>query len=381
MIRDLTDDELRRALVLKWGTVDPDVLPAWVAEMDYATAPVVVDAVRRAVEDGVLGYPPFDTDGGALGQAYAGFAQRHYGQLVDPEQVQPVVDVTAGVRVAIDVLSDDAPVVLPTPAYHPQFGVIAITGREVWELPVPPDAASGMFDLDRLESLFAAGARTLLLTQPHNPLGHVYSRAELEAIRDVVVRHGGRVVSDEIHAPLVLPGAEHVPYLSLPGTADHAVAVLAASKTFNTAGLRCAQIVTDDPATRDRLLDVPAAQNDSWSTLGEIAAVAAYADGDVWLAALVARLDEQRTLLASLLADHLPEARMRPLAATYLAWLDLRGYGHDDPAAVALAKGRVRLEPGDRYQAGLTGHVRLNLATSPDRLTEIVRRLATSLTR
>ena len=380
MIRDLTDDELRRAMILKWGSVDPDVLPAWVAEMDYATAPPVVEAVRRAVDDGVLGYPPFEGGGGPLGEAYAGFARRHYGQEVDPEQVLPVVDVTAGVRVALDVLSDDAPVVLPTPAYHPQFGVIPITGRELWELPVPPDAESGMFDLDRLDALFADGARTLLLTQPHNPLGHVHSRAELEGIRDVVVRHGGRVISDEIHAPLVLPGTEHVPYLSLEGTADHAVAVLAASKAFNTAGLRCAQIVTADPATRDRLLDVPMARNDSWSSLGEIAAVAAYAEGDAWLAALVARLDEQRTLLADLLAEHLPEALTRPLMATYLAWLDLRAYAVDDPAAVALATGRVKLEPGHRYQAGLAGHVRLNLATSPDRLTEIVRRLALALT-
>ena len=379
MIRDLTDDELRRAMILKWGSVDADVLPAWVAEMDYATAPPVADAVRRAVEDGVLGYPPFDGSGGPLGEAYAGFARRHYGHEVDPEQVLPTVDVTAGVRVALDVLSDDAPVVLPTPAYHPQFGVIPITGRALWELPVPPDSEIGMFDLDRLDSLFADGARTLLLTQPHNPLGHVYSRAELEGIRDVVLRHGGRVISDEIHAPLVLPGAEHLPYLSLPGTADHAVAVLAASKAFNIAGLRCAQIVTADPATRDRLLDVPMARNDSWSPLGEIAAVAAYAEGHDWLAALITRLDEQRTLLAALLAEHLPEARMRPLRATYLAWLDLRAYDVDDPAAVALAKGRVKLEPGDRYQAGLSGHVRLNLATSPQRLAEIVRRLVASL--
>ena len=107
MIRDLTDDELRRAMILKWGSVDPDVLPAWVAEMDYATAPPVLDAIRRAVEDGVLGYPPFEGGGGPLGEAYAGFARRHYGQDVDPEQVLPTVDVTAGVRVALDVLSDD----------------------------------------------------------------------------------------------------------------------------------------------------------------------------------------------------------------------------------------------------------------------------------
>ena len=293
--------------------------------------------------------------------------------------MQPVVDVTAGVRVALEVLGEPGPMVLPTPAYHPQSGVAGLSGRETWELPVPPDSGSAMFDLDRLDDLLARGARTLLLTQPHNPLGHVYTREELEGIRDVVARHGARVISDEIHAPLVLPGATHVPYLTLDGTAEHAVAVLAASKAFNTAGLRCAQIVTADPATRDRLAAEPMARNDSWSPLGEVAAVAAYRDGDDWLAALVARLAGQRSLLQRLLAEHLPQARMRPLEATYLAWLDRRASGADDPAAVALDKGRVHVEAGHRYQPGLAGHVRVNLATSARRLEEIVRRLAVAL--
>ena len=380
MIKDLTDDEARRAIVLKWGTVDPDVLPAWVAEMDYAIAPPVREALLDAVNTGVTGYPTFD-QGGRLGQAYAGFAARHFGQRLDPANVIATVDVTAGVRVALDVLSDPGPMVLPLPAYHPQLDVAQVTGRERWDLPVDPDAPTAMFDLDRLDRLFAEGARTLLLTQPHNPCGHVYTREELEGIRDVVVRHGARVISDEIHAPLVLPGAEHVPYLSLEGTSDHAVAVVASSKAFNTAGLRCAQIVTADEETRKRLLDVPMARNDSWSSLGEIAAVAAYEDGDAWLASLIERLDQLRSLLADLLAEHLPDARMRPLAATYLPWLDLRAYGHPDPTAVALAKQRVLLSPGHAYHPGLDGHARLNMATSPERLTEIVRRLGTALRR
>ena len=237
-----------------------------------------------------------------------------------------------------------------------------------------------MVDLDALDRLFARGARTLLLTQPHNPGGHVHTRAELEGIRDVVTRHGARVVSDEIHGPLVLPGAEHVPYLSLEGTADHAVAVVAASKAFNLAGLKCAQMLTGDDATRDRLAEIPMAQNDSWSPLGVVAAVVAYQEGDAWLAALIERLDQQRTLLGALLAEHLPDARMRPLEATYMPWLDLRAYGHDDPAQVLL-DGGVRVSPGDIYWPGAAGHghVRLNIATSPDRLTEIVRRMATAL--
>ena len=160
----------------------------------------------------------------------------------------------------------------------------------------------------------------------------------------MVLRHGARVVSDEIHAPLVLPGAEHVSYLAIEGTHDHAVAVVAASKAFNTAGLQVR------PAGRAR----PRRPSCAWTRspcrattptrpLGVVAARAAYDHGDPWLASLVERLDQQRALLGgrSSLA-HLPEVRMRPLEATYLAWLDASAYGHDDAAAVALDRGRVR---------------------------------------
>jgi cystathionine beta-lyase len=376
-IRDFTDAEARAAILCKWGEVDDDVIPAWVAEMDYQLAPVVEQAVVAAVRLGMAGYPRLD--GGDLGHAYAGFAMRHFRHEIDPAWVLPTVDVTAGIRVALDVLSEPGPMVMPLPAYAPQLDVAQLTGRERVDLVLDPDADRAEIDLDRLAALFRAGARTLLLTQPHNPWGRVFTRAELEGVRDVVVQHGARVVSDEIHAPLALPGAEHVPYLSLEGTADHAVAVVAASKAFNTAGLRCAQIIAPDDATRKALVDAPAAINDSWSPLGVVAGVAAYTHGDPWLAALVERLDQQRSLLGRLLTEHLPEARMRPLEGTYLAWLDLRAYGVADPAAVCLERGRVRLAPGHDYHPGLDGHVRLNIATSPDRLTEIIRRMAIAL--
>jgi len=379
VIRDLTDDELRAASPLKWGMTPDGVIPAWVAEMDFAVAEPVVRAVREAVDRGALGYPAFELGGGELGEAYAGFAKRHFAQEVDPRQVIPTVDVTAGVRLALDVLGDDrAPMVLPLPAYHPQRGLAQVTGREQWDLPVTPDGDAYALDLDHLDRLFGEGARTLLLTNPHNPCGHVHTRAELEGIRDLALKHDARVISDEIHAPIVLPGAEHVPYLSLEGTAAHAVAVVAASKAFNTAGLKCAQVLTDDEDTRTRLTSIPMAQNESWAALGVVAAVAAYEHGDPWLASLVERLDQLRSLLSDLLTEHLPDARMWPLEATYLAWLDLRAYGYDDPTTVAI-EGGVQPSPGDLYQPGLPGHVRLNIATSPERLTEIVRRLGATL--
>ena len=378
MIRDLTDEEARRALVLKWGMTDPEILPAWVAEMDYAVADVITEALVEAVRIGQTGYPAFEF-GGELGRAYAAWAGRHFDQPIDPDHVLPVVDVTAGMRLALDVLCVDAPVVMPVPAYSPQLEIAQITGRRRVDLVVDVDDDRAGIDLDALDRLFADGARTLILTQPHNPWGRVFSRAELEGIRDVVTLHGARVISDEIHAPLVLPGAEHTSYLAIDGTAGHAVALVAASKAFNTAGLRCAQIVAGDDETRDRLFGAPLARNDSWSTLGVVGAVAAYDLGDPWLAALVQRLDEQRTLLRDLLAQRLPLARMRPVEGTYLAWVDLRGYGHRDPARICLERGLVRVCAGHDFHPGAAGHVRLNFATSPERLTEIVHRMATAL--
>ena len=373
-IVDLTDEEARRAIRLKWG-VPHDVIPAWVAEMDYAVDPLVLDAVTQALADGVTGYPLFGHDP-ELAESYAAWSARHFGWAPDTAAVHPVSDVTAGVRVALDVFSGPGGVVFPTPGYNAQFGLAAVTGREEVEMALPVGAERAEIDLDHLDRLFAEGAQTLLLTQPHNPWGRVFTRTELEGIRDVVLRHGARVVSDEIHAPLVLPGAEHVSYLSIEGTHDHAIAVVAASKAFNTAGLRCAQLVVPDRAAQQRLLAEPMSRNDSYSPLGVVAARAAYDLGDGWLASLIERLDQQRTLLDELLAAHLPEVRMRPLEATYLAWLDASAYGHDDAAAVALERGRVMVSPGHSYAPGSVGHVRLNLATSPERLAEIVERLA-----
>jgi cystathionine beta-lyase len=377
-IVDLTDAEARHKLPLKWGVPD-GVLPAWVAEMDYAVDPVVLDALARMVADGITGYPLFGWDP-ELAESYAAWAGRHFGWAPAPEAVHPVVDVTAGVRIAIDVFSGPGGVVFPVPGYNAHHGLAAVTGREEVQLVVPESAERAGIDLDRLDRLFAEGAQTLILCQPHNPWGRVFTRAELEGIRDVVVRHGARVVCDEIHAPLVLPGAEHVSYLSLEGTADHAVAVVAASKAFNTAGLRCAQLVVPDPAAQQRLVGQPMSRNESYSTAGIVAAKAAYDDGDPWLDSLVERLDQQRALLGELLAAHLPEVRMRPLEATYLAWLDASAYGHDDAAAVALERGRVMVSAGTSYAPGAGGQVRLNIATSPARLTEIVERLAKSWT-
>ena len=373
MIVDLSDEEARAALPLKWGAVEPGVVPGWVAEMDYALAPPIVDALTAAVRRGTAGYPPFG-DGG-VGAAFTGYADRHWPWSPPADASVVVGDVIAGIRIALEVLCPPGPVVVPLPCYPPFRDVVAIAGRELVPVEVDPDAADAALDLSAVEDAFRAGARTLLLCNPHNPLGRVASRDELAALAALAGEYDARVVADEIHGPLVLPGATFTPYLSVD---ERGILVTSPSKTFNTAGLHCAQVVTLDRAEQARLRALPLPQNHAYSPLGMLAAVVAWTGCDDWNAALVERLDTQRSLLVDLLAAHLPEARMRPLAATYLPWLDLRAYGHDDPAARGLEHG-VRVGPGQHYQPGLGGHVRLNIATDAARLEQTVERLAAAL--
>ncbi len=365
MLHDLTDDQARAALPLKWG-VDPGVIPAWVAEMDFRLAEPIEEALLRSVRAGAVGYPPFG-DGG-LGEAFAGFAARHWSWDVPAGAVVPVGSVMAGMRIALEALCPPGPVVVPLPCYPPFRDVVAVTGREL--VPVAPDLA----DLAEVEAAFERGARTFLLCSPHNPLGRVWTREELAGLADLARRHDVRVVADEIHAPLTLPGATFTPYLSVD---ERAVVVTSASKSFNMPGTQGAQLVLLDEADQTTARTLPVPAQNHWSPLGIVAGVAAWTECDDWLAALLDRLDDNRRLLVDLLAERLPEARLRPMEATYLAWLDLGAYA-DDPAEVALRHG-VRLAPGSDYQPGLTGHARLNIATSEHRVREILHRLAAGL--
>ena len=376
-IVDLSDDELRRRGGLKWTLPPSDVLPAWVAEADVAPAPVVSAAVAQAVAIGDFGYPVPDTASG-LPEALAGYAQGQWGWAVDPGHVVVTADVMTGVLLTLTALCDEAPVVVPTPTYPPFLEVVPHAGRRLVPVPLDPDAPQATLDLDGIDAALRAGARTVLLCNPHNPWGRAFSRNELTALLEVVHRHGARVVSDEIHAGLVLRGHRHVPLLSLPGAQECVTTVLSASKAWNVPALKCAQIVCGTPQDAERLRALPLERNHGTSSLGVHAAVAAYTAGQPWLDAWVERLDVNRRAFEAGVAAQLAGARMRPLEATYLAWLDLRAYGHDDPAAAALERGRVMVNDGRTFGPGGEGHVRVNLATSTERVERIVQALATA---
>lgn len=377
MITDLDERTLRERATVKWGIAPHDVLACWVAETDFATCPAVHAAVEEAAARGAFGYPLPDHRTG-LPEATAQTCRNRWGWDVDPADVVLVGDVMAGVLLALTALCESAPVVVPTPAYPPFLDVVPLAGREMWALPLDPDAPVARLDLDRIDSMLSAGARTVLLCNPHNPWGRAFSRAELEGLRDVVDRYGARVVSDEIHAPLVLAGAEHVPYASLDGTSGHTTTVLSASKAFNIPGLKCAQVVAGSPGDRKALRAVPLVANHGTSPLGIIANLAAYDAGTDWLSALLDRLTENRQLLEARVSQRLAGVRMRPLEATYLAWLDVRALGHDDPAGLALSGGRVLVNDGRTFGPGGQGHVRVNIATSSERLEDAVDRLASA---
>jgi cystathionine beta-lyase len=368
-------ERLRRRRTEKWRTYPDDVLPAFVAEMDFDVAEPVKAAVRDALDNGDLGYP----DKGDLGDAFAAFAAGRLGWAVDPELVFAIPDVMTGITETL--LGLTAPgdgVLINPPVYPPFFFRIRLLGREVVEAPLAVDRAGRYdLDLDLIDSLLAAGhVRAYLLCSPHNPVGRVWSRAQLTAIADSCARHGTALIVDEIHAPLILPGARQVPFLALdhPVT-ERVITFSSASKGWNIPGLKCGVAIAGSPAAATVL-------SARWDALlaaepGVLASAAAFTRGHAWLDAMLAQLARNRDLLGQLLAEHLPAVGYVPPEASFLAWLDCRALGlGDDPAAAFLERGRVALSPGPDFGAAGRGHARLNMGTSPELLAEAVRRMA-----
>ncbi|RLU83011.1 cystathionine beta-lyase [Streptomyces griseocarneus] len=371
-------DELRLRTSSKWTAYPPDVLPLWIAEMDVPVAEPVVRAVTEAMERGDTGY----ADGREYARALDVFARERWGwDGVVAERSAIVPDVMHG---AVEILKlitrpGDAVVVNP-PVYPPFYAFVEHMDRRIVEAPLD---RAGRIDLDVLETAcreaVAGGRRAAyLLCSPHNPAGTVHTAQELAAVADVTNRHGVRVVVDEVHGPLVLPGSRFVPYLSVPG-AEGAFSLMSASKGWHLAGFKAALAVAGPAAAAD-LARMPGEVSHGPSHLGVLAHTAALLHGGAWLDTVLAALDENRRLLGDLLSRHLPEVRYAPPQATYLAWLDCRALGlGEDPSAAFLERGRVAVNSGTAFGTGGTGHVRLNFATSPEILAEGVERMRKAL--
>jgi cystathionine beta-lyase len=350
------------------------VLASTIAEMDYPLAPAVSAALRAAVDRHDLGYATPAPH--SLRRGLAGFAARRLGWEIDPEQVTLFPDVMDGlVELCRILVPPGGAVAFATPGYPPFFAELPLAAARVEQLPLRADRS---FDLDLLASAIAGGVRALVLVNPHNPTGRVLPSDELAAIADVCAEHDVWVLADEIHAPLVLPGAVPTPFLEVSEAArECGIALTSASKAFNIAGLKTAFAVTASDRARAALAPLPELFERA-GLLGLVAAEAAFAEGDEWLDAVLAQLDRNRSQLAGLLSS--TGIEWTPPQAGFLAWLDCRALGlGDEPAAVFLERGQVALARGVDFGEQGAGFVRLNFATSSELVTEMVRRMTTAL--
>lgn len=376
---------------MKWQTYPGDVLPLWVAEMDVPLAQPIADALNTAVAIGDTGYP---TGARGYAEALSGFAARRWGwDGLAVQRTALVPDVMLGIVEVLKLITEPGDtVVVNAPVYPPFYAFVTHAGRRIVEARLGRD---GRIDPESLQAAFGTATTmservAYLLCSPHNPTGVVHSADELTRVAALARDHGVRVVADEIHAPLVLAGASFTPYLSVAGAED-AFAVTSASKAWNLAGLKAALVVAGPEAAAD-LDRMPEEVGHGPSHLGVMAHTVAFNEGEAWLDALLEGLSANRDLLGQLLAEHLPLVDYTPPQGTYLAWLDCRRLGLDEPgssdgpgvvsdlagpAQAFVDQARVALSSGHVFGSGGAGHVRLNFATSQVILTEAVTRMGT----
>ncbi|GAA1694106.1 aminotransferase class I/II-fold pyridoxal phosphate-dependent enzyme [Microbacterium sediminicola] len=369
-------EELRRRSSTKWRAFPDDVLPLFVAETDFPLAPAITERLRTAVELGDTGYTPPEP---GLRAAYSGFAERRFGWQIEQSGIRSTGDVIMGVvELLRHTISPGDRVLITPPVYPPFYDCIPEAGGEVETVPLVETEEGWSLDLLGIEAAFAGGARAMLLCNPHNPTGTVHSRETLAELADIAAGFGAVIISDEIHAPLVHAPTVFTPFLSASKVAAAVgYAVTSASKAYNLAGLKCALMLTASPETTEVVKAMPAEVEWRTGLFGALAGVAAFdPQSDDWLDAMKATLDQNRRLLADLLATHLPKARYRIPDAGYLAWIDLSACGWgDDPADKILRETKVALHHGSAFGEGGSGYVRLNFGCSPEVLTEAITRI------
>ena len=376
-IDSLAQLHLRKSV--KWQAFNPDVIPAWIAEMDFALAEPIAAKLHDAIHRSDTGYAWT----GEVGEALSVFSATRWNWIIEPEQVMSVGDVITGVtHVLIAMTNPGESVVINSPVYPPFFTTITNAAqREVVDVPLIWDGVRYTFNQAKMEEVFSRSEVTAyLMCSPHNPTGRVFDHTEMQFIANLAKKYQVLVVADEIHAPITHLDYEFIPYLSVAGE-GRAVSVISASKAWNIAGLKCAQVVSNSKQLHDTLAGlIPIEVQQSSGHLGALAAVTAYTQGSPWLDTMLAHLDTQVTLLRDLLDRHLPGVSFVAPQASFLAWLDCRALELElDPATYFLNRSQVALNSGPTFGPSGAGFARLNFATSAQILEEIVIRMARSV--
>ncbi|MFM7208129.1 MAG: MalY/PatB family protein [Planctomycetaceae bacterium] len=359
----------------KWDRyAGQDVVPVWVADMDFRAPAEVLAAIHDRVDHGVFGYthePP------GFRETLAGHLARRHGWEVDPGRIVATPGVVTGLAITARLLADHGDEVLTfTPVYPPFLTLPGLANRRCIRVPLLQEPTRWAIDWDAVAAAVTPLSRLLWLCHPHNPTGMVFCRDDLERLADFTARHGITVVSDEIWSDLLLDdehgGPRHVPFASLDHPAARAaITLVAPSKTWNLAGLGCAAAILPDAALARRFRLAGGGLVPMVNPLGYAAAIAAWRHGDPWRRRLVDLLRHHRTLVQEAV-DGIPGLSCIPAEATYLAWIDCRGTGAGDPQAACEAAG---LGPSDGRDFGAAGFIRLNVACPTDRLVEALTRL------
>jgi cystathionine beta-lyase len=368
----------------KWRAFPSDVIPLPVAEMDFPVAEPIRRALKEMVDKSDLGYLGAIPE---MGEAFAGFASKRFGWKPDPSQIRIAADVGVGIVETLRVITQYGDKIMINSPVYPNFYTWANeTHLEIVDVPLSRsdeeiNGSPWHLDWPGIEAAYKSGIKVHLICNPHNPLGRVYAKSELEKLVELAVENNVIIISDEIHSPLTFSEQTFTPFLTLGDQArEVGITVTAASKGWNIAGLKCAIIVTESASMHERLSAIAPATHYRASLLGAFATVAAFKEGEPWLNELMVQLDTNRKLVASLVAEKLPKAKTHMPHCSYLAWIDFGGYElGSDPAAYLVEHAKVAFVPGVRFGERFSSYVRLNFATSPEIITEAINRVARAL--
>jgi cystathionine beta-lyase len=379
-VTDFDIATLRARRTNKWHKFPADVLPAWVADMDFGVAPSITAAMTRLTENQEYGYAAREN---VLVEAFARRMQRRFGWHTDPADALPIGDLVQASFSSVMAFSEpgDA-ILLQLPSYPPFMRAIEDTGRRLIPNPMHDDGKHWVLDLAAYEAAPDPRLRMLIFCHPQNPTGRAYSRAELEAVAAFAIRHDLIVVSDEIHADIVYPGNTHIPLASLhPEISARTITITSATKSFNIPSLRCAVMHFGGQALKERFATrIPSRLLGSPGVTGVDATVAAWDDGQPWLDEILKQLQANRDWLANTIGAELPGVTMRVPEATYLAWLDCRNLQLPcSSGQFFLDQAKVGLNFGETFGAEYSAFARLNFATPAPVLKEIVGRMVAAV--
>lgn len=372
----------------KWEKYEPDVLPLWVADMDFRSPAPVIEALQQRVAHGVYGYPAGDGKPDTvfpLKRAILDRLERVYGWIVEPDAIVLIPGVVTGLNLAAHAIGrPDGGVLVQTPVYPPFLKIANSAGILHQEMMLARQSdGSYVVDYEAFEAAITPQTRLFVLCNPHNPVGRVFRLEELDRMAEICLKHGLTIISDEIHSDLVFSPNRHTPIAALdPEIARNTVTLMAPSKTFNLAGLQCSFAVIPDASLRKRYVAGKQGLVGWVNLLAQTAAEAAYSEGQEWLDQLLVYLQSNRDFLASYVSEHLPDIKMASPEGTYLAWLDCRSLDlPEKPYKFFLKEARVALNDGETFGTGGEGFVRLNFGCPRATLVEALERMKNSISR